>query len=187
MLVFCLNSRTLYTSDHRVAYMTKQHASILVAIGLHLGNNYPPGTEVAVFPAGAIPYYSGFKAIDMLGLNDLHIAHIEKPNLGSLDMDHSTIAPFLGPGHCKTDIPYVLAKRPTLLIGAPDLTLFPEEPSRWNVQELFKDYDRKEYELVIDKLISPGDPFFDRGVFLRYLRRVSLPETPRVGIEAVDS
>jgi hypothetical protein len=187
MLVFCLNSRTLYTSAHRVAYMTKQHASILVAIGLHLGTSYPPGTEVAVLPAGAIPYYSGFAAVDMLGLNDVHIAHIEKPNLGSLDLDVSSIAPFLGPGHCKTDIPYVLARRPTLLVGAPDLTLFPNVPSQWNVEELFKDYDRKEYELVVDKLTSPGNPFFDRGIYLRYLRRVPLPETPQAGAETIDS
>ena len=176
-LVFYLNGRNLYTSAHRVAYMTKQHASILVSIGLHIGRNYPPDSVVAILPAGAIPYYSGFKAIDMLGLNDVHIAHLEEPNLGGLNMDDTSIAPFLGSGHCKTDIPYVLAKKPTLLIGAPDLTLSPETPSRHNVEELFKDYDREEYELAADKLTLPGNPFFDRGIYLRYLRRRS----PREG------
>ncbi|HEY8048086.1 MAG TPA: hypothetical protein VIE63_02860, partial [Ramlibacter sp.] len=33
-------------------------------------------SRIAVLDAGAIPYYSGLRAIDMVGLNDAHIAHL---------------------------------------------------------------------------------------------------------------
>ncbi len=175
-VVFMLNSRTLYTSSHRISYDIKQENSMLVVIGRQLRAYYPPDTEMAIWPAGAIAYYSGFKAIDMLGLNDLHIAHLKKSNLGELDLENSSFPPILGlPGHCKTDIPYVMDRKPTLLIGIPDLTLHPDVPSKWDVEELFKGYDRSEYELAVDKLISPGDPFYDHGIYLRYLRRIPRP------------
>jgi len=35
-----------------------------------------PGDSIAVVDAGAIPYFSGVKTIDMPGLNDRHIAHL---------------------------------------------------------------------------------------------------------------
>jgi hypothetical protein len=43
-------------------------------IGLYL-RDHAPHARIAVAAAGAIPYYSGLKALDILGLNDTHIAH----------------------------------------------------------------------------------------------------------------
>jgi hypothetical protein len=106
----------------------------------------------------------------MHGLNDVHIAHLKAPNFGDVYNDASVPLLTGAAGHCKTDIPYVLARRPTLLIGEPDLTFDPSLPSKWDVEKIFASYPRDEYELVIDRIFSPGDPFFERGVFLRYLR-----------------
>jgi len=39
-------------------------------VGLALKNHFPPSTSIALNPAGAVPYYSGFHAYDMLGLTD---------------------------------------------------------------------------------------------------------------------
>lgn len=57
---------------------------------------------VAVDAAGIIPYHTGLRAIDMLGLNDVHIAHLSVATLGA---GHA--------GHEKFDPAYVLAQEPT--------------------------------------------------------------------------
>lgn len=60
---------------------------------LHL----PPDARIAVLDAGAIPYYSGLRAIDMAGLNDAHIAHLP------------------GGFMAKWDNEYVLAREPAVI------------------------------------------------------------------------
>ena len=57
---------------------------------------------IAVDAAGKIPYFSGLRTIDMLGLNDRHIASIEG-------------VAYRRPGHSKTDHDYVLARQPDLI------------------------------------------------------------------------
>ena len=72
--------------------------------GLWLKANCSPETVIATNTAGSIPYYSGFKTIDMLGMNDEHIAHKQVADIGS------------GlPGHEKGDGNYVLAKQPEII------------------------------------------------------------------------
>jgi arabinofuranosyltransferase len=75
-------------------------------IGKWLRQNSPPGALVAVGAAGRIPYYSGRRTLDILGLTDLHIAHLDVP-LG---------AGF--PGHEKSDPEYVLSKKPDYIVFA---------------------------------------------------------------------
>ncbi len=76
-----------------------------VRIGLWL-REAPPGTRVAVYAAGQIPYYSGLYAHDMLGLNDLHIAAVEVANFGE------GVA-----GHEKSDPAYTLdVIRPDVIV-----------------------------------------------------------------------
>jgi hypothetical protein len=76
-----------------------------VRIGLWL-REAPPGTRVAVYAAGQIPYYSGLYAHDMLGLNDLHIAAVEVANFGE------GVA-----GHEKSDPDYTLdVIRPDVIV-----------------------------------------------------------------------
>lgn len=47
----------------------------LSVLGEYLQANAPPGATLAVEVAGIVPYESGLRTIDMLGLNDFHIAH----------------------------------------------------------------------------------------------------------------
>lgn len=63
--------------------------------------NVHPGSVLAVDAAGAIPYYSGLRSIDMFGLNDRHIARVVVPRMGSGEV-----------GHEKYDPAYVYAQNP---------------------------------------------------------------------------
>jgi arabinofuranosyltransferase len=78
-------------------------------LGRSLAANRPADTTIAVAAAGAIPYYSGLRAVDMYGLCDPHIAR----------------RPFAdGRGRLmKWDNAYVLARRPELIV--PNLGYFP--------------------------------------------------------------
>lgn len=75
-----------------------------VLAGHWLRDHVAPGTWMATNAAGAVAYYSGLPVIDMLGLNDSHIAHT---------------APVTGgggtAGHEKRDFDYVLARRPGVI------------------------------------------------------------------------
>jgi hypothetical protein len=73
-------------------------------IGRWLRGNVADSTLIAVIPAGAIPYESRLPTIDMLGINDEHIAH--------RDLDLGTF----GAGHEKYDSEYVLDRRPDIII-----------------------------------------------------------------------
>ena len=72
-----------------------------VATGKFLRANYANKT-IAVDACGKIPFYSELKTIDMLGLNDRHIAKLGAQRQGI-------------PGHTKYDANYVLAKSPDLI------------------------------------------------------------------------
>jgi arabinofuranosyltransferase len=70
------------------------------SLGVFLGTAYP-GKSLAVDAAGKIPYFSGLYTIDMLGLADTFVAHLN--------------APFSLPGHSKFDPRYVLSRKPDLI------------------------------------------------------------------------
>ena len=72
--------------------------------GIWLKENVPGNAVIATNTAGSIPYFSGLKTIDMLGLNDAHIAHRNIPEMGSGSA-----------GHEKGDGEYILKCRPDLI------------------------------------------------------------------------
>jgi hypothetical protein len=72
-----------------------------VILGRHLADARYAGRLLAVDAAGKIPFYSGLSVVDMLGLNDAHIAHLP--------------AAYFEAGHNKYDPDYVLARRPDLI------------------------------------------------------------------------
>lgn len=72
-----------------------------VLVGKHLAQERYAGRLLAVDAAGKVPFYSGLRTVDMLGLNDEHIAHLP--------------APYFEAGHNKHDPDYVLARRPDVL------------------------------------------------------------------------
>lgn len=77
----------------------------LTAVGRHLDEVLPAEAWIAVSNAGAIPYYADRRTIDMLGLNDAHIARTEPGPLASSM-----------PGHRKGDGAYVLAREPDVIL-----------------------------------------------------------------------
>jgi hypothetical protein len=70
--------------------------------GLWLRDHTPPGAWTADSAAGAIAYYGQRRVIDILGLNDLHIAHLPDPDIGKA-------------GHEQSDPQYVMSRRPDYL------------------------------------------------------------------------
>jgi len=72
----------------------------LTALGQYLKATAPPGATLAIEVAGVVPFESGLPTIDMLGLNDTHIAH-------TIVATGEARA-----GHEKQDPDYVLARRP---------------------------------------------------------------------------
>lgn len=76
-----------------------------LVIGRFLREHSRPGDVIAVNAAGAIPFAAQRTAIDMLGLNDEHIAHRPVPGMGRA-----------WAGHEKGDGKYVLARRPQWIL-----------------------------------------------------------------------
>lgn len=76
-----------------------------VTMGKWLKNNVPRGTLIAVDAAGQVPYFSELPAIDMFGINDLHIGRLPVATLGQGT-----------PGHEKFDLVYVIQRQPEYII-----------------------------------------------------------------------
>ncbi len=76
-----------------------------VTLGRWLRANVPPDTYIAVDAAGQVPYFSDLRTLDMFGINDEHTAHMKVPTMGQGT-----------PGHEKFDFPYIMARRPDLVI-----------------------------------------------------------------------
>lgn len=88
-------------TDPRFAWLPDRYDR-WVLLGRHLGRHHP-GAVLAADSVGKVPYFSGLRTIDMLGLTDAHIAH-RPPNPGRAV-----------PGHSKSDAAYVLSRRPDLI------------------------------------------------------------------------
>ena len=73
------------------------------AIGEWLHENVPPDYTVAQIATGIVPYYSQLPTVDMLGVNDRHIAHRDIP-LG-----------YGAAGHEKEDGGYVISLKPEII------------------------------------------------------------------------
>ena len=84
-------------------------------VGRVLEDRLPPGTLVAAATAGSVPYFApSLSFIDTLGINDRHIARA-KP----VALPHALFEPdgwFAVPGHRRGDGPYVLSRRPDLIM-----------------------------------------------------------------------
>jgi hypothetical protein len=87
-------------------------AFIGTIVGRHISTAWPQGSLVALNTAGSTPYYApGHRYIDMLGLNDAHIARRR--------VDAVEMAWQRAPGHLKGDGAYVLGRRPDYIIVGP--------------------------------------------------------------------
>jgi hypothetical protein len=129
-------------------------------VGGWLRDHAPRDATIAVVPAGAIPYVSKLRALDMLGLNDATIAHRDVPGLGS------------GlPGHEKFDVDYVLSRRPDIiLLGVYGLAPGPRAPEdlvhySYEAEWRMLDSQRFRDEYRIRLAHAPGGyfPYFARA------------------------
>lgn len=78
--------------------------ALMATIGVELRRVTDSGASIAVVWAGAVPYFSRLHAVDFLGKNDVHIAHLPSRT------------PFF-PGHSKWDTPYsISAFQPDLVL-----------------------------------------------------------------------
>ncbi len=122
-------------ADH-VAYLGRLAGELLA-------REARPGAVIATNTAGTIPYYSGLKTIDMLGLNDVHIAHLRLPMGKGLA------------GHEKWDAEYVLAQRPDYIqFGSAtgnSQPCFRGDSAIWLLPEFRQLYRLKIYHLVEGK------------------------------------
>ncbi len=95
-------------------------ALIGTVIGKYVATAWPAGSLIASNAAGALPYYAkNHRFIDMLGLNDRHIARREVTEIRRQWQ--------LKPGHGKGDGAYVFARRPDYIILGP-----PQGTGTWN-------------------------------------------------------
>ena len=76
-----------------------------VIVGQYLKKTSSPNTLIAINAAGAIPYFSGLPTIDMLGLNDAHIAKSPVPKGTPVEI-----------GHTRGNGNYVLTRAPKIIL-----------------------------------------------------------------------
>jgi len=134
-VVLCLGLVWSYLGDDLIRTQTRrwrQQARLRERIGLHLRDNFPAGTLVAVNAAGIIPYFSKQPTIDMLGLNDEQIAHHGK-------RDRS-----LRLGHQAGDGAYVLSRSPGVILfgrgGTREASQFVSDREIWQSPEFVENY-----------------------------------------------
>lgn len=121
-------------------------------VGLWFKGNVPSDALLATNTAGSIPYYSKLRTIDMLGMNDVHIAHRKTPSLGKG-----------WAGHEKADGLYVLSKSPDYILFASSLGSL--HPSFRSDHEIYK-------SPIFHRLYSPRVVSLESGKkFLVYERK----------------
>ena len=140
------------------------------AIGEWLARTFPPETVVALNAAGIVPYESQLPTIDMLGLNDTHIAHV------------ATVDGEGAQGHQKHDAEYVLAQSPDVVLpGLPVLA-----PRRVQAAQLHRWFARWWEHLPGDRDLFASPRFQEqyvpysirfgtRGWLMFFVRRGSEP------------
>ncbi len=135
LAVLGLIAFTLYPSSTDGGIVTERQAiDYRTTIGRWLRTGVPPDTSIAVVAAGAIPYESGLLTVDMLGINDEHIAH--------RDLDIGLFAA----GHEKYDSAYVLGRSPDIIIITDGLTTDPLD------RDGYEPYETNVIPAVVDML-----------------------------------
>jgi hypothetical protein len=144
---------TLADSRVRLA-MRETYVHQGIRIGRFLREHADPGTVLATNTAGTIPYYSGLRVIDMMGLNDRVIA-------GRRDLPEGWLGIEKGDGR------YVLSRRPDFIHFASSLgsgaPMFLSDIEIFESEEFQRGYDLATLEV-------------EPGTTLRIYRR---RETPR--------
>lgn len=121
-----------HANNWRVDFVKRQN------IGLYLHENFSHDTLVALNPAGIIPYFSQLPTIDMLGLNDIYIAHQGK-------RDRT-----LRYGHQAGDGLYVLSREPDIILfgsGSRKPRAWISDQEIWNSPQFNLNYQLQEWPI----------------------------------------
>ena len=120
-LICCASATGSFFGKHHEEYLVGVEGQARrIAIGEWLGRNAPRDAVVALNPVGVIPYLSGLRTIDMLGLTDAHIGRQGK-----------TVTNRVLFAHNRHDPEYVVSRRPDYLI--------PGQASTFEVREHMTD------------------------------------------------
>jgi len=142
-------------------------------VGQHIRSKWEPGTVIALSTGGSTPFFAGeLTYIDMLGLNDRHIA---RRVVTEVRTQWQKL-----PGHAKGDGDYVLGRAPDVIIIGPAHGRPVQRP--WFLSDLeLRDDPRfhSRYQLhrdLLDVRDRPGYPDYPATrsgelVFTYYLRR----------------
>ena len=134
-------------------------------VGKHIANAWPEDSLIALSTAGSTPYFADrHRYIDMLGLNDSHIAKRRVDEL-QLPWQHA-------PGHLKGDGAYVLDRRPDFIILGPAEGTVASNP--WFLSDLELAQDARfddEYSLSRVELDRAGRRVEQGGLVFTYYRR----------------
>jgi hypothetical protein len=140
-------------------------ARIGTIVGKYIASAWPEGSLVALNTAGSTPYYAGrHRFIDMLGLNDSHIA---KRKIDTIQLDWQ-----LAPGHLKGDGAYVLSRNPDYIIAGPasgTAVTFMSMSQQWFLSDIELAQDKRflnNYELYYIQLDNSGTPAIPGGPIL---------------------
>ena len=158
---------TLQLSDQQINPREEDPAAFVGSIvGKHIAQAWPEGSLVALNTAGSTPYYAhGHRYVDMLGLNDAHIAKRE--------IDGVELRWQLVPGHLKGDGSYVLDRRPDFIIVGPAEGTLVSKP--WFLSDLELSRDPRfadEYEIARVALDGSGRVVEEDGLIFTYYRRM---------------
>ncbi len=145
--VLILLQFVFYTDMIRRARLMDPAAYFGTVIGQYVANHWEPGALVATNAAGAFPFHAADQRfIDMLGLNDRHIAR--------RDVDERVLPWQYVPGHLKGDGEYVLERAPKYIILGPSCGVEPSRPRFLSDLELARAPEFKEQyqmrEVTID-------------------------------------
>lgn len=172
------NAAFYQSADYRSVEESRFLDTEWKSLATWLSSNYPPSTIIAVNAAGAVPYLTGFKTIDMLGLNDKHIAR------GKTSFRAITGGSGPTPGHFKYDGEYVCKLQPDVVIMSSGRSLVASSPREAEIVAALNTFDSDR-----DFLKACGDHYQPRVLRLengRY-RVLYTKRTDASGSEAVSA
>ncbi|MFC1475316.1 hypothetical protein ACFLQG_01585 [Candidatus Zixiibacteriota bacterium] len=118
---------------------------VATEVGKYINDNWPQSSVIALNTAGATPYYApNHTFIDMLGMNDPHIAKRE--------IDEITVPMQKIPGHFKGDGDYVLSLEPEYIILGPARGTIIEQP--WFLSDFEMAYDSRFYDNYVVRVVE---------------------------------
>ena len=143
-------------------------AGVGTVVGRYITKNWPRNSLIALNTAGSTPYYATEnRYVDMLGINDRHIARrrIDKPLVSGRYLA----------GHAKGDGEYVLSRNPDFIIIGPAQGAHIDHARFLSDREIRDDprfkIDYAMRQVVLDRNGNPN-PEITSGLIFRYYERI---------------